>query len=314
MLILGTALGVMASSEVDIKFLTKFARNIQQDLPFLSSQLFQILGNLTMLAPLVIKARRLRRLDTTRATESMYLYSKIIWYAKSGLEILETSVIPVVVKYTELKTLCHKIRASYYHLYVLFHNNPPISLKGAQVSTPPGLKSPRNKLDKGKGVDHGSPSDQHRPNSVQPTHPLEGGPVGGNQPSPPELATDFLIKSVDYRQQTFDYFQEACIIADKSLWGSHPLRLSAKVEMCAFLYDCMHDREGSRQLAKRTIAEVYNATEGMDDDTFEDAAELVSILGRMMKRGLGAAGSTPGGSESSRATPAPPMPRMINPI
>jgi hypothetical protein len=58
----------------------------------------------------------------------------------------------------------------------------------------------------------------------------------------------------------------------------------------------MHERESSRQLAKTTIAEVYNAQEGMDDDMFEDAAELVGILGRMMKRGLGSdkSSSTPG--------------------
>ena len=112
---------------------------------------------------------------------------------------------------------------------------------------------------------------------------------------------------------TLSYFQEASMIAEKNLWGSHPLRLSAKVEMCAFLYDCLHDREASRQLAKKTIAEVYNAQEGMDDDMFEDAAELVSILGRMMKRGL-RSGSTPGASDSSRATLAAQMPGMMNPI
>ena len=86
--------------------------------------------------------------------------------------------------------------------------------------------------------------------------------------------------------------------------------------MCAFLYDCLHEREESRQLAKDTISEVYNAKEGMDDDMFEDAAELVGILGRMMKRGLGSnSGSTPGASEVSRAVPASEtMPGMMNPI
>jgi len=303
----------MASSEVDIKFLMKFAQNMDGDVPFLSSYLYQILGNLTMLSPFVIKARKVRRLDTTRNTESIHLYWRIIWYAREGVEILENYVFPLIGKYTELKTLCYKLRASYFHLYVLFHNNPRISLKGAQVHTPPGLKSPRNKLDKGKAVDRGSSDDLHRPSSVQPTHPLEGGPVGGNQQPLPELSANFLIKSTDYRQDTLRHFQEACAIGEKTLWGSHPLHLSAKVEMCAFLYDCMHDREGSRLLAKRTIAEVYNAQEGMDDDMFEDAAELVSILGRMMKRGLGT-GSTPGASDSSRATPASPMPGMTNPI
>jgi len=305
----------MASSDVDAKFLGKFAANMD-DSPFLSANLFQILGNLTMLSSYVIKARKLRRLDTTRHTKSADLYCRIIWYAKIGLGILEEEILPLVAKYSELKALAYKLRASYYHLYVLFHNKPAISFKtGAEVSTPPGLTSPRSKLDKGKGVDRGSPTDLYRPGSVQPTHSLEGGPVGGERP-PVEYAPDFLIPAEDYRHTALACFREACSIADKNLWGSHPLRLSVKVEMCAFLYDCLHEREQSRQLAKATISEVYNAKEGMDDDMFEDAAELVGILGRMMKRGLGSnSGSTPGASDISRATPAADtMPGMMNPI
>ncbi len=45
--------------------------------------------------------------------------------------------------------------------------------------------------------------------------------------------------------------------------------------------------EGSRKLAKEAIAEVYEATEGIDNDMFNDACELVTVLGKMMKRGLG---------------------------
>lgn len=308
----------MASSEVDTKFLAKFAANIQSDQPSLASNLFRLLGNLTMLSPYVIKARKERRLDPTRHTKSMDLYCRIIWYARNGLTILEEYVLPMMQRFTELKVLAYKLRASYYHLYVLFHNSPPISLKSGQLSTPPGLKSPREravKLDKGKSIDRGELNDPLRPSSVQPTHPLEGGPVGGEAP-PIEFAPDFLVPAADYRPRTLEYFEEACAIGDKILWGSHPLRLSAKVEMCAFLYDCLHQREKSRQLAKATIAEVYNAQEGMDDDMFEDAAELVGILGRMMKRGLGTpgSGSAAGSSGAGTSQMAMPSPGMMNPI
>ncbi|KAG9244663.1 14-3-3 domain-containing protein [Calycina marina] len=302
-------------AEIDTKHLGRFATNMD-DSPFLSSQLFQVMGNLTLLSPYVTRARKLRRLDTTRHTKSADLYCRIIWYCKVGLQILEQNILPLMQKFGELKALAYKLRASYYHLYVLFHNKPAISLKArAQVHTPPGFKSPRNRRDKGKGMDRGSPNDPFRPSSVQPTHEIEsGGPVGGVQP-PTEYAPDFLIPAEDYRPVALECFQEACAVADKHLWGSHPLRLSAKVEMCAFLYDCLHEKERSRQLAKATIAEVYNAQEGMDDDMFEDAAELVGILGRMMKRGLGSnSGSTPGNSEASKATPSVAMPGMMNPI
>ncbi|KAF4622823.1 hypothetical protein G7Y89_g14203 [Cudoniella acicularis] len=314
----------MASSEVDMKFLAQFASNIQVDHPFLAKNLFQILGNLTMLSDKVIRARKLRRLDTTRDTKSVDLYCRIIWYAREGLKLLEEYVLPMVANFGELKVLSYKLRASYYHLYVLFHNDPPVTFKSStQVSTPPGLKSPRaTKVDKGKAPDRGSP-DIFRPSSVQPTHPLEGGPVGGiTLAPPPEFAPNFLVPAADYRPLAMRSFQEASALAEKLLWGSHPLRLSVRVEYSAFLYDCLHQRDSSRQLAKATITEVYNAQEGMDDDMFEDAASLVGILGKMMKRGLGSAsqsGSTPGGS-ATRTTPprqaqyAVPSPGMDNAI
>jgi hypothetical protein len=297
----------MASSEVDLKFLVKFAHNIQEEHPLLAQKLFQVEGNLVMLSPYVIKARKMRRLDATRDTKSVELYCRIIWYAREGLVLLEQWVLPLVGKFTELKVLCHKLRASYYHLYVLFHNTPAVSFKSSpQIHTPPGLTSPRMTRDrKGKGVDRNSPGDPSRPPSIQPTPPLEGGPVGGpaTTPIPAEYAANFLVRAEDYRQIALQYFQEASDLADKHCWGSHPLRLSLRVEFTAFYYDCLNERDRSRQLAKSTIAEVYNAQEGMDDDMFEDAAELVGILGRMMKRGLGssnsATGSAPGGSSQA---------------
>lgn len=298
----------MASSEVDLKFLVRFAHNIQEEHPVLAQKLFQVEGNLVMLSPYVIKARKMRRLDATRDTRSVDLYCRIIWYAREGLVLLEQWILPLVGKFTELKVICHKLRASYYHLYVLFHNTPTVSLKSSpQVHTPPGLISPRAAKDrKGKNVDRDSPGDLFRPMSIQPTPPpLEGGPVGGpaTAPIPPEYTANFLVKADDYRPIALQSFQEASDLADKHCWGSHPLRLSLRVEFTAFYYDCLHERDRSRQMAKATIAEVYNAQEGMDDDMFEDAAELVGILGRMMKRGLGsgpsATGSGPGNSSQT---------------
>ena len=63
----------------------------------------------------------------------------------------------------------------------------------------------------------------------------------------------------------------------------------------------MHDAEGSRKLAKKTIAEVYEATEGIDNDMFSDACELVTVLGKMMKRGLGTSKDTLRSASANRA-------------
>ncbi|QSZ35610.1 hypothetical protein DSL72_008480 [Monilinia vaccinii-corymbosi] len=295
----------MASSEVDMKFLGQFAKNIQLDHPLLAQNLFQVLGNLTMLSQLAIEAWKVRRLGTTSDAESVELYTRVVWYAKEGLKILEQYVLPLVQGFGELKVLIYKLRAGYYHLYVLYHNTPAITLRAAKISTPPGLTFPRHG-DKGKAIDRSSQSDQYQPSSIHPTHPLEGGPVGGppglTQP-PPE---NFLIPPLDYRPFASQCFEDASILADRQLWGSHPLRLSVKVEYTAFIYDCLDQAQRSRELARKTINEVYNANEGMDDDMFEDAAEFVSILGKMVKRGLGAGStsagtSTVGGSSESKS-------------
>lgn len=295
-----------------MKFLGRFAANIRLDHPMLAQTLFQVFGNLVMLSDKVIKARKLRRLDTTRDTKSVDLYCRIIWYAREGLKLLEEYIIPMISSYGELKVLAYKLRASFYHLYVLFHNQPNIQFKaGGQITTPPGLKSPRaTRADRGKGVDRGDGI--IRPNSVQPTHALEGGPVGGEpqhvQP-PTEFAPNFLVAAEDYRPMALRSFQEASALAERLLWGSHPLRLSVKVEFSAFLYDCLHERDVSRQLAKAAIADVYNAQEGMDDEMFEDAAQLVGILTRMARRGLVSGSSGSGGTPGISSPIKTPPPR-----
>jgi len=295
----------MASSEVDQKFLGRFAKEELEDNPLLSSMLFKILGLSVILSKQLVKARRLRKLDPTRATKSLDLYLHILWLSREGLVIVEQYVIPMVTSFEDLKVLSYKLRASFYHIFVLFHNQPSVNIP-KQVSTPPGLASPRlGKSNKGKAPDRGSPRPESRPSSVQPAHPMEGGPVGGARSSGFPLsstqpAAGFLLPVRDYIPTALQSFHEANDLAERILPGSHPLRLSVKVEFCAFLYDCMHDGDGSRKLAKTTVAEVYNAQEGMSDDMFEDAAELVGVLGRMMKRGLRS--GTPG-SEETKSTP-----------
>lgn len=313
----------MASSEVDQKFLGQFAKNISRDNPLLSAMLFKVLGLSVVLSKQLVRARKLRKLDPTRETRSLDLYLHILWLSREGLVMIEQYIIPMIAKFGELKVLSYKLRASFYHIFVLFHNNPSVNRASLpkEVTTPPGLTSPRPaRPDKARGPGRGmSPSTESGRSSVQPTHPMEGGPVGGNSvPShstrPAMAAANFLLPSRDYIPIALSCFQEASNLAESLLWGSHPLRLSVKLEYAAFLYDCMHDGEGSRRLAKTTIAEVYNAQEGMDDDMFEDAAELVGVLGRMMKRGAGS--STPRSasgprSETSKSTIRAPFQPLI---
>ncbi|MCJ1226568.1 hypothetical protein MMC12_003221 [Toensbergia leucococca] len=291
----------MASSEVDQKFLGQFAKATSNDNPFLSAMLYKILGLSVILSKKLVRARRLRKLDTTRDTKSLQLYHHIIWLSREGLVIIEQYILPMVADYVELKILSYKLRASFYHIYVLFHNQPSVN----QTAIPSYAT-----LSKGKGVDRGSMR-------ISPVYlnPMEGGPVRNPGPLPPGLtpisvpkpSASFLLPAIDYIPTATSCFTTAAALADDLISGSHPIRLSVKMEYAAYLYDCLHDVEGSRKLAQQSIKDVYNAQEGMDDDMFEDAAELVGVLGKMMKRGLGSSGtpgSTPGmGSSGTPSTP-----------
>lgn len=307
----------MASSEVDQKFLGHFAKQTSLENPYLSSMLFKVLGLSVILSKKLLRARKLRRLDPTRDTRSVQqLYHHILWLSREGLVMIEQYILPMVGNYVELKVLSHKLRGSFYHIFVLFHNKPSINQASGPFPLFPEPLSPRGVSSKPKANNRDSilPSP---PRSRPPTN--AGGPVGGGPPGlPPPLPTasnsgNFIIPSMDYAPIATSCFITASNLAESLLPGSHPIRLSVKLEYVAYLYDCLHEKDQSRRLAKRTIADVYNAQEGMDDESFEDAAEMVGILGKMMKRGLGGggsgSGSTPGavaggsGSQGSRSTP-----------
>jgi len=71
-------------------------------------------------------------------TKSADLHCRIIWYAREGLKRLEI-VLPIVANYKELRVLSNKLHASAYHLCVLFHNRPLVSLKfSTQAFKQPG--------------------------------------------------------------------------------------------------------------------------------------------------------------------------------
>ena len=296
---------LMASSDVDQKYLGLFAKRSSIENPFLSSMLYRVLGLSVILAKKLVRARRLRKLDTTRDTKSMQLYHHIIWLSREGLVLVEQYIVPMVADYVELKVLTYKLRASFYHIFVLFHNQP--SVNRTTTAVPSFAGSP----EKGKAVERGG-SIRSSP------EPAYGGPVRNPAPLPPGLtpvsipkpSASFLLPAINYIPTANECFANASALADELLSGSHPIRLSVKLEYAAYLYDCLHDGEGSRKLAQQAIRDVYNAQEGMEDDMFEDAAEMVGILGRMMKRGLGNNGtpaSTP--RRSDAGTPSTPRGR-----
>ncbi|KAH7166250.1 14-3-3 domain-containing protein [Dactylonectria macrodidyma] len=302
----------MASSEVDQKFLGKLAKAVENDNPLLSSMLFKILGLSLNLAEQLVAAKKQRRPDYEPTPNALRRVLHIIWLSREGLVMLEQYVLPMVGNYVELKVLAYKLRASFSHIFALFHNAPAVSNMGRWTPDVTAVLSPRTDKGKGRAIDLDYES---RPSSVQPTHPLEGGPVlppPGFESQNTPLSPAFLLPPKDYLPQAKQHFHEAIQLADSLLWGSHSLRLSVKTEYAAFLYECVHDADASRKLAKDTISEVYDATEGMDDDMFQDACELVTVLGKMMRRGLGSSNTLrskqdQGSNATPNLRPTPPV-------
>jgi len=303
----------MASSEIDQKFLGRLAKAVENENALLAQILFKILGLSINLNTQIITAKKLRRHAAPEAPELQQLTFHIIWLAREGLVMLNQYVLPMVGEYVELKVLAYKLRASFYHIYVLFHNTPPVSTMSSNTpevqtsSSVPSIAPPR--VDKGKGIatDDDTPSIQH---PTQPLRSFEGGPVGpppGFGTGVSEPPTAFLLEPGDYLPKAHRCFQEAVQLAEELLWGSHSLRLSVKTEYAAFLYECVHDREASRKVCQTTITEVFDSTEGIADDMFVDSSALVDVLGKMMKRGLGSSNTlrskAQGSSTGTQGTP-----------
>ncbi|PTB62752.1 14-3-3 protein [Trichoderma citrinoviride] len=293
----------MASSEVDQKYLGRMARSVEGDNAILSSTLFKILGLSLRLSDKLVEVKKQRKPDATLHENIM----RILWLAREGLKMLQEYVIPFVTNCVELKVLAYKLRASFYHIFVLFRNQP-------RVSNMPGWDPDAVPADGGKDM-YGADDYQHLMH-----HSLEGGPVGpppGFEAPVSAHSLSFLLPAKDYLPTAHQYFEEAAQLADALLWGSHSLRLSVKTEYAAFLYECVHDADASRTLARNTINEVYEATEGMDDDMFRDACELVTVLGKMMRRGLGSNNTLHSKAQVSHSASSPgatPPVGMENPI
>ncbi|ORY13471.1 hypothetical protein BCR34DRAFT_470975, partial [Clohesyomyces aquaticus] len=312
----------MASLDFDQKFLGRIAKQTAPTNPLLSDSLYQILGLSVLLARRLVRARKLRKLDTTRDTPSLSAYQHILWLAREGLSILELYVLPYAQdnqQGPECRVLSVKLRASFYHIFCLFHNQPPITASNMPTTDPraPGAPplplSPRSGNGQTRKTDGGSslsPSSKRAGKQPMLREPIDsitsetsfltnpyasGGPVGTPSPGPPSAPpglnpvpipqpSSFILPPLDFVPLAGGYFTTATAYATAYLPGSHPLRLSVALEHSAFLWDCLHDQDGSRRMARRAIKDVYRAQEAMDDTEFEDAAELVGILGRMMKR------------------------------
>lgn len=232
----------MVGHEVDEKYLGTYAKTTASLSVPLSAGLYKLLGLSTLLSRKLLRARKQRKLDPTRTTKSLDLYRHIIWMAREGLGILHNEIQPEMAKYStlnELRVLVAKLNASFLHIFVLFDHTYQ-----TQTAMVPNF-SPR--LANGAA--------QHTNSSAG----LNG--IGA------------LNSQYAYIKPTIDAFIKAEKSARDLLPGSHPLRLSVKLEYSAFLYDCTRDYENARNVAKKAVDEAFASMDAMDDDAFEDAME-----------------------------------------
>ena len=68
----------MAISQIEEKILGKLAKQTETSNPLLAANLYQVLGLSILLSQKLYRAKKLRKLDTTRDTKSLQLYHQII--------------------------------------------------------------------------------------------------------------------------------------------------------------------------------------------------------------------------------------------
>jgi hypothetical protein len=150
----------MAISQIEEKILGKLARQTEATNPLLAGNLYQVLGLSILLSQKLYRAKKLRKLDSTRDTKSLQLYHQIIWLAREGLSITEVYVIPHCQngeQGPECRVMAAKLRASLYHIFCLFHNHPPVN-GTRRYSSSSGSPPSSNRSPKQNGGQTGRPS------------------------------------------------------------------------------------------------------------------------------------------------------------
>lgn len=362
----------MAVSQIEEKILGRLAKQAAASNPLLSASLYQVLGLSILLSRKLYRARKVRKLDTTRDTKSLQLYHHIIWLAREGLSITEVYILPYCQngeQGPECRVMAAKLRASLYHIFCLFHNHPPIG-QGSPRSSPKSGSGSNGHSPKGKEKEEDRRRSNKSPKTISesgrrrrraskqalrdpipsvtsdtsyitnpyapapaitpsPTRSADAGRTPTRPPGlipinigPAQAAASFLLPALNFVPMASEYFATAQHLADTLLHAAHALRLSISLEHAAFTWECSKEHEQARQLARRAIVEVYQSTEGLDDDEYADAVPFVQALGGIYRRGSNdstprISRHSPRSEPPSRQAPVPPIPppgRVVPPI
>lgn len=297
----------MAISHVDRKILAHLINYYGSDNKVVLDNLRTVLGLSVMLEQKLIRARRLRQFDITGETRSLNLYQEIIFLAKEGLALTEVFIAPHCGEDAEgvYQVMALKLRASFHHIFCLYHNTPSVRLLRPKEKKELSVFS-INYMANRKSQEFnlsGSPlpsaksfitnpyaaNGQAPPvlDTVQPRAALTRPPGLSTNTSlfyePPVHASTFLMPPLDYTPETKRLFEQASKFAEKFLHPAHPLMLSLALERATFLIDCLSDYEESLKVVKKAARAAW-LSRNTRHVTWEDAMNIMRKMSEILIR------------------------------
>ena len=307
----------MAITRVDRKVLAHLINYYVSDNRILVDTLRTVLGLSVMLEQKLSQARRLRQFDKIREARSLDLYQQILFLAKEGLALTEVHIAPHCGENAEgiHQVMALKLRASFHHIFCLYHNTPPVRLLrpnekkqlsifsinymasrksqefNLSASPNPSAKSFVTNPYAANG--QAPPVSAHEPDKVSPKITLQSHAAPTRPPGlgmnatkfyePPVSASTFLMPPLDYTPETKRLFERAAAFAENFLHPAHPLVLSLALERATFLIDCLSDYEKSLKVVKKAARAAWLARDPRHA-TWEDAMNIMREMSEILIR------------------------------
>lgn len=297
----------MAITLIDRKILAHLINYYVSENKVVVENLRRILGLSVMLEQKLVRARRPRQFDVTGETRSLNLYQEIIFLAKEGLALTEVFIAPHCGEYAEgvYQVMALKLRASFHHIFCLYHNTPPIRLlrpnekkelsvfsinymanRKSQEFNLSGSPLPSAKSfvtnPYAANVQAAPVLDTTEPRAIL-TRPPGLGMNTRVFYEPPVHASTFLMPPLDYTPETKRLFEKACKLAETFLHPAHPLVLSLALERATFLIDCLSDYEKSLKVVKKAARAAW-LSRNTRHVTWEDAMNIMREMSEILIR------------------------------
>ncbi|GAB7338927.1 hypothetical protein MBLNU457_5606t2 [Dothideomycetes sp. NU457] len=227
-----------------------------------------------------------------------------------------------------------KLRATFYQILCLFHNQPPLNQLSPKRSPPSAAsKKDQDTRTRKAALREAIPSMASEMSyitnpfafdgparSPPPTGPLPPIPIGtpsgrrtamrspgSSSPSDYSASSaNFILPPRNFVPSANQYFEETARLTRSLLPGSNPLRLSVYLEFCIFKWDCGKDFKTAKILASQAFKQALEDEEFITEADFVDAREIMAFLQTIANR-------SEGSSQISPKSPIVPIPASTSP-